>query len=97
MKYLMEDPGQYFALLEAVGYIDMSLAIKLGVQFSLWGGSVVNLGTQKHRDKYLEGISTLRYPGCFAMTELHHGRPSFATLYNTIQFQLKKSFRHILP
>ncbi len=47
---------------------------------SLWGGSVVNLGTQKHRDKYLEGISTLRYPGCFAMTELHHGRPSFATL-----------------
>ncbi len=33
MKYLMEDPGQYFALLEAVGYIDMSLAIKLGVQF----------------------------------------------------------------
>jgi acyl-CoA oxidase len=81
MKYLMEDPGQYFALLEAVGYIDMSLAIKLGVQFSLWGGSVVNLGTQKHRDKYLEGISTLRYPGCFAMTELHHGRPSFATLY----------------
>lgn len=33
----------------------------------------MNLGTQKHRDKYLEGISNLKYPGCFAMTELHHG------------------------
>jgi acyl-CoA oxidase len=33
----------------------------------------VNLGTQKHLDKYLDGISNLTYPGCFAMTELHHG------------------------
>jgi len=33
----------------------------------------VNLGTQKHRDKYLDGISNLTYLGCFAMTELHHG------------------------
>lgn len=33
----------------------------------------MNLGTQKHRDKYLDGISNLKYPGCFAMTELHHG------------------------
>jgi acyl-CoA oxidase len=40
---------------------------------SLWGGAVINLGTQKHRDKYMEGIANLKYPGCFAMTELHHG------------------------
>jgi len=73
MKYLMEDPTRYFTVGEAVGFIDVSLAIKMGVQFSLWGGSVVNLGTQKHRDKYLDGISNLTYPGCFAMTELHHG------------------------
>lgn len=73
MKYLMEDPARYFAVMEAVGFIDVSLGIKLGVQYSLWGGSVVNLGTQKHRDKYLDGISNLKYPGCFAMTELHHG------------------------
>ncbi|XP_024375799.1 acyl-coenzyme A oxidase 2, peroxisomal [Physcomitrium patens] len=73
MKYLMEDPARYFTIMEAVGFIDVSLGIKFGVQFSLWGGSVVNLGTQKHRDKYLEGISNLKYPGCFAMTELHHG------------------------
>lgn len=40
---------------------------------SLWGGSVLNLGTQKHKDKYFDGIDNLEYPGCFAMTELHHG------------------------
>jgi len=73
MKFLMEDPARYFVVTEAVGYIDVSLGIKVGVQFSLWGGSVVNLGTQKHKDKYLEGICNLTYPGCFAMTELHHG------------------------
>eukprot|EP01018_Ginkgo_biloba_P038487 Gb_06285 [translate_table: standard] len=88
-KYLVEDPSQYFAITEAAGHIDLSLAIKLGVQFRtklelqkqikkqitsiLWGGSVINLGTQKHRDKYYAGIDNLDYPGCFAMTELHHG------------------------
>ncbi|PPE01519.1 hypothetical protein GOBAR_DD01448 [Gossypium barbadense] len=40
---------------------------------NLWGGSVLNLGTEKHRDKYFDGIDNLDYPGCFAMTELHHG------------------------
>lgn len=41
--------------------------------YSLWGGSVINLGTKKHRDKYFDGIDNLDYTGCFAMTELHHG------------------------
>lgn len=33
MKYLMEDPARYFTVGEAVGFIDVSLAIKLGVQY----------------------------------------------------------------
>ncbi|MED6122549.1 Acyl-coenzyme A oxidase 2, peroxisomal [Stylosanthes scabra] len=72
-RYVVDDPAKYFAILEAVGSIDMSLGIKMGVQYSLWGGSVINLGTKKHRDKYFDGIDNLDYPGCFAMTELHHG------------------------
>lgn len=72
-NYVVEDPVKYFAILEAVGSVDMSLAIKMGVQYSLWGGSVLNLGTKKHKDKYFEGIDNMEYPGCFAMTELHHG------------------------
>jgi hypothetical protein len=47
--------------------------VKLGVQYSLWGGSVVNLGTEQHKRKYFDDIATFRLPGCFAMTELKHG------------------------
>ncbi|XP_038904957.1 acyl-coenzyme A oxidase, peroxisomal [Benincasa hispida] len=72
-RFVNEDPAQYFAIMEAVGSVDVSLAIKMGVQFSLWGGSVLNLGTKKHRDKFFDGIDNVDYPGCFAMTELHHG------------------------
>ncbi|XP_065876552.1 acyl-coenzyme A oxidase 2, peroxisomal isoform X2 [Euphorbia lathyris] len=72
-KYVSDDPSKYFAIGEAVGSVDISFAIKLGVQYSLWGGSVINLGTKKHSDKYFDGIDNLDYPGCFAMTELHHG------------------------
>ncbi|GFZ18595.1 acyl-CoA oxidase 2 [Actinidia rufa] len=71
--YVAQEPDKYFSILEAVGSVDISLGIKMGVQYSLWGGSVLNLGTKKHRDKYYEGIDNLDYPGCFAMTELHHG------------------------
>ncbi|KAL5556350.1 hypothetical protein UlMin_038586 [Ulmus minor] len=73
LRYVVEDPAKYFAITEAAGSIDMSLGIKFGVQYSLWGGSVVNLGTQKHKDKYFDGIDNMEFPGCFAMTELHHG------------------------
>ncbi|KAK7358954.1 hypothetical protein VNO77_00896 [Canavalia gladiata] len=73
LRYVVDDPAKYFAIAEAVGGVDMSLAIKMGVQYSLWGGSVLNLGTKKHKDKYFDGIDNLDYPGCFAMTELHHG------------------------
>ncbi|XP_047325220.1 acyl-coenzyme A oxidase 2, peroxisomal-like [Impatiens glandulifera] len=77
LRYITEDVEKYLAILEAVGTIDMSLAIMIGkitiFLCSLWGGSVVNLGTKKHHEKYFEGIDNLEYMGCFAMTELHHG------------------------
>ncbi|GAB4847302.1 Acyl-coenzyme A oxidase 2, peroxisomal [Ancistrocladus abbreviatus] len=72
-EYVIDDPAKYFAILEAVGSVDISLGIKMGVQYSLWGGSVINLGTKKHKERYYDGIDNLDYLGCFAMTELHHG------------------------
>ncbi|OAY71403.1 Acyl-coenzyme A oxidase, peroxisomal [Ananas comosus] len=73
LSLMDDDPSAYFAVLEAAGGVDISLGVKLGVQYSLWGGTVINLGTEKHREKYFDGIDSLDYPGCFAMTELHHG------------------------
>jgi acyl-CoA oxidase len=47
--------------------------VKSGVQYSLWGGSVLNLGTERHRRAYFDDIGAFKLPGCFAMTELAHG------------------------
>lgn len=63
----------YFAIMETLSYHDLSLVIKFGVQFGLWGMSIMSLGSEKHYRKYLKEIGTLELPGGFAMTETHHG------------------------
>lgn len=68
-----DDMGQYAAVFETLGYYDLSLTIKFGVQFGLFGGSVLWLGTARHHEKYLRAIGTMELPGCFAMTETGHG------------------------
>ncbi|MFN4958386.1 MAG: acyl-CoA dehydrogenase, partial [Cyclobacteriaceae bacterium] len=60
-------------IMETLSYHDLSMVVKFGVQFGLWGMSVYFLGTEKHHQKYLEDIGSLELPGCFAMTETHHG------------------------
>lgn len=35
----------------------------MGVQYSLWGGSVMNLGTERHKQQYFEDIDKYRIPG----------------------------------
>ncbi|GHC91509.1 acyl-CoA oxidase [Nocardiopsis terrae] len=52
---------------------DMSLMVKMGVQFGLFGGAVKALGTDEHHQRYLPDIMSVELPGCFAMTETGHG------------------------
>ena len=68
-----DNMSEYIALFETLGYHDLSLAIKFGVQFGLFGGALFNLGTKKHHDKYLRDTGYLDLSGCFAMTETGHG------------------------
>ena len=63
----------YFATMEILSHFDLSLMVKYGVQFGLFGGGILALGTKKHHEKYLRDIGNLSLPGCFAMTETGHG------------------------
>jgi acyl-CoA oxidase len=67
------DMEGYFTIMETLSFHDLSMVIKFGVQFGLWGMSIFFLGSEKHHKKYLSEIGTLQLPGCFAMTETNHG------------------------
>mmetsp|Transcript_7016 Transcript_7016/g.12904 ORF Transcript_7016/g.12904 Transcript_7016/m.12904 type:complete len:606 (-) Transcript_7016:781-2598(-) len=66
------NPSNIYAAHEAIGMIDGSLATKFTVQFNLFGGTIVGLGTERHRGLIAE-IASLRKVGCFALTELGYG------------------------
>ncbi len=68
-----ERHGDHIAVFEMLAYSDISLTIKFGVQFGLFGGAVYLLGTEVHHRKYLEAMHRAKLLGCFAMTETGHG------------------------
>lgn len=67
------DAAGSMAAFETLAYGDLSTLIKYGVQFGLFGGSVHQLGTRRHHERYLRDLGTLALPGCYAMTETGHG------------------------
>ena len=67
------DLGASVTGLEMIGHGDLSVFVKAGVQFGLFGGAIVNLGTERHHERYVPGMADLSLPGCFAMTETGHG------------------------
>lgn len=67
------DYGASCVAFEMQAFGDLSLLIKLGVQFGLFGGALARLGTERHLSAYLPDIMSGRLMGCFAMTEIGHG------------------------
>ena len=65
--------GRSVAGFETLAFGDLSLLVKCGVQFGLFGGAVLHLGTERHHERHLARIARLELPGCFAMTETGHG------------------------
>lgn len=66
------ETGQTLTSIEMLGHIDLSLMVKSGVQWGLFGGAVGNLGTERHSE-LVKDLIELRALGCFAMTERGHG------------------------
>ncbi|GGM83845.1 acyl-CoA oxidase [Terrabacter tumescens] len=64
--------GDAVAAFEMLGHTDLSLFVKAGVQWGLFGGAVSLLGTSRH-DHLLAQVISGELQGCFAMTETGHG------------------------
>jgi acyl-CoA oxidase len=67
------DLGGSVTAFEMLGHADLSVMVKAGVHWGLFGGAVANLGTAAHHAEYLPRIIDGTLPGCFAMTETGHG------------------------
>jgi acyl-CoA oxidase len=65
--------GESIASFETLAMGDLSLLVKCGVQFGLFGGAILHLGTARHHERHLRDVAALELPGCFAMTETGHG------------------------
>ncbi|OMC55510.1 acyl-CoA oxidase [Mycobacterium sp. IS-836] len=67
------DIGAAITMIEMLAMSDLSLMVKAGVQWGLFGSAVENLGTERHHEAYVKQIISLELRGCFAMTETGHG------------------------
>ncbi|HEX4727005.1 MAG TPA: acyl-CoA dehydrogenase family protein, partial [Jatrophihabitans sp.] len=67
------DLGGSIVAFEMLAMGELSLMVKAGVQFGLFGGAVLHLGNAEHHRRYLADIASGRLLGCFAMTEHGHG------------------------
>lgn len=66
------DVGGFVAAFATVAQHDLSLLTKFGVQFGLFAGAVMRLGTERHHP-LVAGALGLDPLGSFAMTEVGHG------------------------
>ncbi len=67
------DIGASLAAFETLAFGDLSVLVKVGVQFGLFGGAILQLGTERHHAAYIPDLVTGNVMGCFAMTETGHG------------------------
>ncbi|MBV9097914.1 MAG: acyl-CoA dehydrogenase family protein [Frankiaceae bacterium] len=68
-----QEVGAAITAFETQAFGDLSLLVKGGVQWGLFGGAIQHLGTAEHHRRYLPDVMSLDLLGCFAMTETGHG------------------------
>ncbi|KAJ3183542.1 hypothetical protein HDU87_006867 [Geranomyces variabilis] len=80
------NPLNVFAAHEVCGMVEASFTTKMTVQFNLFGGTMIKLGTDRHR-KYLPAIDSMDAVGCFALTELGYGN-------NAVEMETTATYDH---
>lgn len=81
----LDDVGRSCVDFEMTAHGDLSLTVKSGVHFGLYGGAVTALGTERHHEEFVPPLLTLEQIGCYAMTEFGHGS-DVASLETTITY-----------
>ena len=72
MQDFRHNPHWVFAAHEIAAVIDPDMATKMTVQFNLFGGTLLKLGTERHHH-ILSDIDSFDQVGCFGLTELAYG------------------------
>ena len=67
------DTGAVLTAFEMLGHLDLSVMVKAGVQWGLFGGAIANLASEELRSRLLPKVISLELLGCFAMTEIGQG------------------------
>ena len=65
------------------------MCTRMTVQFNLFGGTVLRLGTERHHH-LLDGIDNLEEVGCFGLTELGYGN-------NAVEMETTAVYDKVLP
>lgn len=71
---MMSNPNIFLAIMNTLHIIDTSLAIAFGVNFGLYGGSVINFSSEYNNiNENIHKVNTGEHIGCLAITEIGHG------------------------
>ncbi|GAM19404.1 hypothetical protein SAMD00019534_025790, partial [Acytostelium subglobosum LB1] len=69
-----DDPKKFLGFLFTLfTHVDFSTVAKMVIHFQLFGGTIMEVGTEYHHKKYFDDINKFNIVGGFAMTEMGHG------------------------
>ncbi|EGG18107.1 acyl-CoA oxidase [Cavenderia fasciculata] len=74
VQLLREDPKKLLSYLHALfPSLDLSPIAKIVIHLQLFGGTILEIGTEQHHKRYFDDINNYKIVGGFAMTEMGHG------------------------
>lgn len=70
---IVSNPDNFIAIMNALHTYDLSLAIKTGVNFGLFGAGLLRLGAPHQVEQLVTKLNRGEIFGCLAITEIGHG------------------------